>query len=430
VSGRAPAEIRERLAHLRRAGAELRRRPARETLEALARLLDLWRDPGSEARRELEAGLPRATGFSPAVVREGLARGLAPFSGEAFRALVARELGPPERLDGAGAEMVAGFEVTAVLLAGAIPMPSLLSLLAPLALRSPVLAKPASRDPLTARLLARSLRALDGELAGCLELVEFPGRDSGAAGALLEADCVVATGSDETLAAVAARVAPPRRLVGYGHRLSLAAVGEAALAGPALLSLAGRLALDAALWDQQGCLSPLWVYAVGPGPEGADRLAEALAAALAEVETRLPRGVPGPAAAASIAQERAGAELRAAAGQRVALHASPGTEWTVVREADARPRPAPLHRFLRVHPVADAAELLRAMGPLGPQLAGVALEGFGRDEGRLARALADLGASRLCRPGVLQAPPLAWPREGCAVLTPLARLSRFEAGAG
>jgi hypothetical protein len=430
VKSSPPAEIRARLARLRRAGAELRRRPPRETLDALARLLDAWRDPKSDVRRELEEGLPRATGFSAPVVREGLARGLAPFGGAALFDLAARELGPLERQAAAGAEMVAGFEVTAVLLAGAIPMPSLLALLAPLVLRSPVLAKPASRDPLTARLLARSLLALDPELAGCLEVVEFSGRDAEAAGALLEADCVLATGSDATLAEVAARVAPPRRLVGYGHRLSLAAVGEAALAGPALGSLAGRLALDVALWDQLGCLSPLWVYAVASGPGPADRLAEALARALARAEERLPRGALDPGAAAAIAQERAGAELRAAAGRRVALFGSSGSEWTVVREEDAQPRPAPLHRFVRVHPVADASELLRTLSPLGPWLAGVALEGFGAEEAPLARALADLGASRLCRPGALQAPPLDWPRDGRGVLAPLARLSRFEADPG
>jgi acyl-CoA reductase-like NAD-dependent aldehyde dehydrogenase len=426
VSGATAAEIRERLARLRRAGVELRRRPARETLAALARVLELWRDPRSRFRRELEAELPKATGFSPAVVREGLARGLAPFSGEALCELARRELGPPEWQDGAGPRMVAGFETTAVVLAGAIPMPTLLSLLAPLALRSPALAKPAASDPLTARLVARSLAEVDAELATGLELAEFRGADSEAMGALLEADCIVATGSDATLAEIAARVAPPRRLVGYGHRLSLAAAGEPALRGPALDALAAGLALDAALWDQQGCLSPLWVYAVAPGPEPADRLAEALARALAEVEARLPRGAPGPAAAAAIAQERAGAELRAAAGQRVALHASRGSEWSVVREGDAQPRPAPLHRFLRVHPVADASELLRAVRPFGPQLAGVALAGFGSEEPALARALVELGASRLCRPGALQAPPLGWPRDGRGVLAPLARLACFD----
>jgi hypothetical protein len=96
-----------------------------------------------------------------------------------------------------------------------------------------------------------------------------------------------------------------------------------------------------------------------------------------------------------------------------------------VRELDARWRPAPLHRFVRVHPVADAAALLDALRPVGPHLACVALEGFGPAEPALRAACAAVGASRVCRPGRMQAPPLAWPRDGRGVLAPLARFSQL-----
>ena len=98
----------------------------------------------------------------------------------------------------------------------------------------------------------------------------------------------------------------------------------------------------------------------------------------------------------------------------------------VVREIDREPRPAPLHRFVRVHPVAGAAELLEAVAPYGRHLAGVAIEGFGAQTDDLARGLLGLGASRVCAPGQLQAPPLGWPQDGQGVLAPLARLSRVE----
>ena len=80
-------------------------------------------------------------------MREGLAVALANWDGNALRRLVASELDPK------GARK--GFDVTAVLLAGSIPMPSLLALIAPLAVGSPVLAKPASRDPVTAPLVVQ-----------------------------------------------------------------------------------------------------------------------------------------------------------------------------------------------------------------------------------------------------------------------------------
>ncbi len=419
-----PAAIRARLASLREAGAKLRRRPARETLDALARVVDGWSDPTGAWRHALETELPGATGFSAPMVREGLARGLDAWSGDALRELVAREIGTPERLDSARARMAAGFDVTALLLAGSIPMPTLVSLLAPLALRSPVLAKSASRDPVTPRLLARSLAETDAELAQCLEIVDIPGADAERTGALLEADCVVATGSDETISAVRARVQPDRRLVVRGHRVSVAALGAASNGDAALEDVAARLALDVALWDQLGCLSPIAVYVVGE--DAADQVAAALARALAAAERRWPRGTIDAAAAAAIAHERADAELRRAAGRRVALHASEASLWTVIREDGSEPRPAPLHRFVRVLPVRDATALPAALAPLAAHLAGIAIEGFGPHTGGLERELADLGASRICAPGRLQAPPLAWSHGGEGVLIPIARFTDLE----
>jgi hypothetical protein len=151
-----PAELRERRAQLRAAAAELRARPAGETLDALAGVLDTWRDPSSSARVTLEAELPAATGFSAAMVREGLSRALDGWSGDALRALVDAELGGSAALDRGGATAATGFDTTALILAGSIPLPTLLALVTPLVLRSAVLAKPAARDPVTPRIVARS----------------------------------------------------------------------------------------------------------------------------------------------------------------------------------------------------------------------------------------------------------------------------------
>jgi len=421
-----PQEVMDRLAALREAGVKLRRRPARDTLALLGRVLESWRDPGSPWRRRLEAELPGVTGFSPENVREGLARGLAAFGSEALHALVRAELGDSARLDAASSSMLSGFDVTAVVLAGSIPQPTLLALLAPLVLRSPVLAKPASRDPVTPGLVAESIAAVDAGLGRCIAIAPFGSHDEGCLSALLGADCVAATGSDASIAALAARVRPPRRFIPSGHRLSIAALGPAALAGAALDAAAEGIALDVALWDQLGCLSPLAVYAVGGSDTASDRLAECLADALTALERRLPRGKPDAAAGAAFLYECDSAELRAAAGGRVQLFGGAAQRFAVVREADAALRPAPLHRFLRVHPVPDALALGAALRPLAPHLAGVALAGFGPESDAVARGLADLGASRVCRPGELQAPPLAWRHDNRPVLLPLARFTDRE----
>jgi hypothetical protein len=98
----------------------------------------------------------------------------------------------------------------------------------------------------------------------------------------------------------------------------------------------------------------------------------------------------------------------------------------VVREAEAALRDAPLHRFARVHPAAGIDAALGALRTDAAHLAGVALAGFGAAGAPLAAALAELGASRVCAPGELQAPPLAWHRNNLGVLQPLARFTDIE----
>jgi len=396
------SEARERLAD---AQARMARRPREDTVASLARLLDDWRAPGSRWQKRLVEELPGATGFAAETVREGLARALEGWTGDALRSLVVRELGalPP-------ASSVEGFPHTSVLLAGSIPMPTIVSLVAPLVLHSAVLAKPAARDPISARVFADSLAEVDPELAACLEVLPFASDDAETGDAFLAADCVVATGSDETIAGVAARVRAGTRLVTYGHRLSVAAVGGAALADP---EVARALALDVALWDQLGCLSPVAVYCVAPD---AEPFAEALAAALGEIEGRLPRGAVATDAAAALRRERDEAEMRRAGGADVSVRGDASLRWTVVRESDPTWRPAPLHRFVRVHAVASSAELRRAIAPLSRHLAAVGLAGVEPS------ALAASGASRLCAPGRMQTPPLDWHHDGQPLLLPLARI--------
>jgi hypothetical protein len=118
--------------------------------------------------------------------------------------------------------------------------------------------------------------------------------------------------------------------------------------------------------------------------------------------------------------------LRAARGAPVTLHRGAGTSWTVVAEADSRIRPAPLHRFVRVHPVSGVPGLVEALKPLRRHLASVGVAGFADRRRELSRALRGLGASRICSLGAMQAPPLSWCHDNQGVLLPLARFSDIE----
>src|SRR3989304_404737 len=99
----------------------------------------------------------------------------------------------------------------------------------------------------------------DGEpkLGACLEIAEWRGGNAALEEALFaQADCVTATGSDEALAAIRAKLPLQIRFLGYGHRVSFGFVASGACAGSAAQELIARAAADVAAWDQSGCLSP------------------------------------------------------------------------------------------------------------------------------------------------------------------------------
>jgi len=194
-------------------------------------------------------------------------------------------------------------------------------------------------------------------------------------------------------------------------------------------AVAEALARDIALWDQLGCLSPLAIYLVGPeAARQTPAFGEALADALQNLHRSLPRGEAPLEAASAIQQEREEARIRGAGGDAVTVFESSGTDWTVIGESDAQWRPAPLHRFVRVHPVPRVDDLGEALRPIVRNLSSVALAGFTPGDGltEVGRELSRVGVARLCEAGRMQAPALGWHHDGQPILLPLARFTGIE----
>ena len=233
-------------------------------------------------------------------------------------------------------------------------------------------------------------------------------------GAFLASPCVVASGSDETIASVRERLAPAARLVAYGHRLSVAVVAADALGS----DTAAALARDVAAWDQLGCLSPVAAFVVGAGAGDVTDFAREVADALAVLEAEQPRGEVDAGSAAAIRRERDVARMRDASGDAV-FASEAGTAWTVVVEptaGDAVTRPAPLHRFLRIAGAANTGEVASALTPIGRWLSTIATAGLAEAE---HVRVAAIGGHRTRPPGEMQTPPLGWERDGIALLRPL-----------
>ena len=137
-----------------------------------------------------------------------------------------------------------------------------------------------------------------------------------------------------------------------------------------------------------------------------------LARCLVIREMEAPLGEIDVASGAQVRHERDEARIRLAGGGAGRLFEGDDLRWTVVLEPDATDRPAPLHRFVRILPIADPEELDARLARVGPQLSTVAVAG-------VDGALPSLEGVRVCAPGTMQMPPLGAPHDGRELLIPL-----------
>ena len=262
-----------------------------------------------------------------------------------------------------------------------------------------VVVKSGRDDPFSAPAFHRALQAVDPALAATVVTAYWPGGErSWEDAAFARADLVVASGTDETVAALAERLGA--RLLAHGDRVSVAAVSREGLGRDE--PLAERLALDVALHDQRGCLSPRVVYVEADGSPSPLAFAEGLAAALDAVARELP---PGPAEL----EERAA--LRMLAGEaewEPGSRVLDGAGGLVVYDPRPAFRPTAGRRTIRLHPLDTLAALPLILAPGRVECVGLAASG--PEIAALVPALRALGVARICPMGRMQQPALAWPR--------------------
>ncbi|HXT38901.1 MAG TPA: acyl-CoA reductase [Candidatus Angelobacter sp.] len=399
-------------------------RPTDGLIAVLAGLAESWLDAENPFRRRaLESGT-NATGFSAATLASGLDALFRQLTADNLSALLQQELGHVHRLDRfvatAGEHktqrtaLATGPRLLVHVTSGNLPAPALMSIVSGLLVRSAQFVKCASGAALLPRLFAHSLYETEPKLGACIEIAEWKGGRLDLETALLaEADCVTATGSDETLAEIRRQVPPHVRFLGYGHRVSFGFVAQEVLTGRGAKTIAAAAAADVAAWDQLGCLSPHLFYIEPGGAVSPELFAEMLAVELAKRETNQPRGEITPVESAAIAARRALYEVRAAASEDTRQWQSQeSTAWTVIHEADPRFQMSCLNRFVYIKPAANLSEALRAAELVRGKVSTVGLAATEPKAGQLATELARWGVTRICPVGQMQNPPLTWRHDG------------------
>jgi hypothetical protein len=404
----------------------------------IAEVADNWLNEAYPFRELALAQGPKFTGFSRGTLATGLDNFFKQLTGENLNALITQDLGQLKRLDDLAATneeerrnraaFACGPEFLVHIAAGNIPNPTLMSVVLGLLTRSAQFVKCASGTSFLPRLFAHSLYDADHKLGACLEIAEWRGGEVLLEQSLFaEAECVTATGSDETLAAIRAKLAAKVRFLGYGHRVSFGYVASGALSGFGAKKVVQRAATDIVAWDQLGCLSPHVLYVEHGGVVAAEQFAELLAAELARREDTEPRGGLTVEQAATIASRRAFYEVRAAHTPETRLWRSENsTAWTVVYEADANFQTSCLNRFIYVKGTPDLDETLRGADSIRGKVSTVGLAAPDDAALELVRRFARWGVTRVCPLGQMQNPPLTWRHDGRSALGELVTWTDWE----
>lgn len=407
----------------------LMRRPVDSILKALDSAIRLWQRSGDRRRQLARASLPTITGFSHEMIARILEKPWAEYRLNKIKVFLKDKLLTYQTLDEFKKRpnmqsRAFGPRLTTHILAGNIPGAGIPDLILASVVKSANLVKTSSGEPLLPVLFAESIAEVDPELAEGLAIVWWRGGDQAVEqAAFSRSDWVIASGSDETIKGIQQRV--PARFIGYGHRLGFGLIGKEALKNAK--AVAQRAALDVAMYDQQGCLSPHLFYIERGGAVSPRDFARLLADELETLSSKLPRGKISTGAASTLRQLKDLSEMKEAAGDEVAVFCGrKDLDWLVIYEADPSFAPSPLYRVIRVKPLKDFSllpSLLRSWTPY-LQAAGVAV---GKDrQKKVAESLGRLGVNRVCPIGKMQEPPIGWHQNGRSALLDLIRWVGLE----
>ena len=401
-------------------------------IQLLSGLAEDWLVSDFPFRKQaLEQSIP-LTGFSPATLARGLDAFFSQINRDNLEILLEQELGHPLRLDqmiGSHTRAIArGPELLVHIAAGNVPAPVFMSSVLGLLVRSAQFVKCATGTSGLVRLFAHSIYHRDPKLGACLEIAEWPGGRADLEQPLFEAaECVTATGADETLAGIRNRLPPHVRFLGYGNRVSFAFIAHEMLTRHGARELAAKAALDVIAWNQLGCLSPHVIYLEIGGSVAPEQFAAFLSEELQKAESTEPRGAISVEGGAQITSKRGFYQVRAAASDETRLwQSADSTAWTVIYEHDPQFQLSCLNRFVFVKPVRDLTDALGSAASVKGKVSTVGLAAPRQKSADLALQLARWGATRICPIGRMQNPPLTWRHDGRPALADLVTWTDWE----
>lgn len=406
------ATLGEIAGHLRLQGQEVLRRKTRaHIIQTLAGIAKCWCLETYSLRKLALERVPANTGFS----REMIARGI-----DLTFSKITKEV----LTDYSNHELDTFFKPSAGVIGHVAPgnlfAPVVQSVFHGLLVQSPNFVRSSENDLHFPALLAQSLIDADQELADALAVAHWSSANVGLNRAFAkETDTLIVYGSDETISGWRSLQPEGRRFIGFGNRLSVGFISQTGL--ERLSEAATAAALDVALYDQRGCLSPHCFYLEKPTLRQWTAFGTRLAESLSRLDTELPVGNLSRDQELIIGNLRQNQMFAASQHpEHARVWCSKDSSWTVLFEDRPLFTPSCLDRTIWLRPVSSFDQLGEALASwrgklqcLGTDLHNDELHGH-------VPLLRDLGFTRLCALGSMQAPPITWPNGGTSLLKQLA----------
>jgi len=420
--------------HLMDKGRDILQRYTTDQLaEIFGMAADFWQQDDTDQKAEVVVAISDLTGLSRLVVCSSITVEQGNSASRDILAAMDRDLGSHRCLDHfwfdphlAGQTRAFGPRLTSAVLTANVPGLSYLPMVRALMVKSPLIAKLASNEPIFGPAWIKSVAAIEPPLAEAVALCHWQGGNEALQKAMFDpAEVAILYGGEATCRSLRQAIGPHKKIIEHGHKIGLLMVGREGLRDQeSARELARRIALDVAMFDQRACVAPQIVYVERDGAVSTLEFTRFVEDALIELEGKLPPSSLSVDSGASLAMARNVALFEAAQHQEMELFAR--SSATLIHEKEAHFDTVLPTRFLRVCPVQELADALPLLQPFSTYLQNVGIEADQTRINTLAAELGAMGVSRITRPGLMHRPTMRWKHDGTAPFSDLVRWTDIE----
>jgi len=339
---------------------------------ALSKVSEKWSNNDYKYRKIAVETLPKITNYSRETVETALDYFSNLYSKGNLMKTVKTELGNEFLGEWAEKEYYEGkikaigpeeARITTNIFAGNVPGIPSLDIVRSLLVKQGSVSKVSSQEPLFPKLFLKSIGEVDEELADTIALVYWDRDSEGFMSSFRSTDNLVAYGGLEAInsfseiAEEAEKENNNLNFIPHGHKMSALGIGKNSFSGKSVEEIAEKAALDASIWDQQGCLSPQAVYVERGGEVTPQKFAEKLYEKMVELERDLPLGKLTFEEKSNLRETLDNYEFKEAMGDAKIYSSEGGVGGTVIYEEGADFEPTCLFRTIKVVPINDFKEI-------------------------------------------------------------------------